>query len=282
MSEAERDAAMRVHRLDCWQHMRNIFLKHMSAAQAKHVGEQLQPQLEKFSAWERMSTEFSQLLRAAYREFHHGQRYYKGKGKEFWEWLRREYPAVFTLHLERAEGGRQDLDFDAAVPLYIMRPYFVEFLHGLVFGAEHSNILEDFLYTVFRSEEFIAMCRANALVDLILSRPLRFLAGKSHEMGEHGWSPVSNTRALDAAEQLLVRGAADGSCFLDEHLDPFQEIAAEQPVFAAWRKHTYEEQTVRAADGVTKHVKFERVRDELFNPADGANATAGVRSKTIE
>ena len=126
------------------------------------------------------------------------------------------------------------------------------------------------------------MCRANALIDLILSRPLRFLAGKSHEMGEHGWSPVSNTRALDVAEQLLVRGAADGSCFLDADLDPIEQIAAEQPKFAAWRTFMYKEQTVRAADGVTKHVKFERVRDELLNPADGVNSSAGVRSKTIE
>ena len=40
-------------------------------------------------------------------EFHHGGRYYKGKGKEFAKWLRDNYPKVFVMHLERAEGGRQ-------------------------------------------------------------------------------------------------------------------------------------------------------------------------------
>ena len=64
-----------MHKLDCYQHMRNIFLKEMSSAQAKHVAEELKPQLDAFSSWERMSTDYSQLLRAAYKEFHHGNKY---------------------------------------------------------------------------------------------------------------------------------------------------------------------------------------------------------------
>ena len=74
LSEAEQVTATRVHKLDCYQHLRNIFLKEMSAAQAKHVAEELQPHLDAFSSWERMSTEYSQLLRAAYKEFHHGNK----------------------------------------------------------------------------------------------------------------------------------------------------------------------------------------------------------------
>jgi len=123
-------AASRVHKLDCYQHLRNIFLKEMSAAQAAHVAEELKPRLELFSSWDRMTTEYTQLLRAAYKEFHHGNKYYKGKGRQFWAWLKDHYPTAFALHFERAEGGRQDLDYDAAVPLYIMRPYIVEFLHS--------------------------------------------------------------------------------------------------------------------------------------------------------
>ena len=75
LSEQEQVTATRVHKLDCYQHLRNIFLKEMSAAQAKHVAEELQPHLDAFSSWERMSTEYSQLLRAAYKEFHHGNKY---------------------------------------------------------------------------------------------------------------------------------------------------------------------------------------------------------------
>lgn len=78
MSEAEKENATRTHCCDCWQHLRNIFLAEMSSKQAAHVQEELKPELETFSAWERMSTNFDQLLRASFKEFHHSCRYYKG------------------------------------------------------------------------------------------------------------------------------------------------------------------------------------------------------------
>ena len=103
--------------------------------------------------YERMTTDFDQMLRADYKEFHHGGRYYKGKGVPYGEWLCDTHPDAFIIKLERAEGGRQDLDYDAAVPLYINRKYVIEFLHPLVFGADHSNILEDFLYVTHKAVE---------------------------------------------------------------------------------------------------------------------------------
>ena len=75
MSEQQQQQATRVHQLDCYQHLRNIFLKEMSSAQQKHVAEELKPHLDAFSSWERMTTEYSSLLRAAYKEFHHGNKY---------------------------------------------------------------------------------------------------------------------------------------------------------------------------------------------------------------
>lgn len=75
MSEAERERSVRTHHVDCWQHLRNIFLAEMSAAQARHVKMELQEELDTFSSWERMSTDFAQLLRASFKEFHHSHRY---------------------------------------------------------------------------------------------------------------------------------------------------------------------------------------------------------------
>lgn len=107
LSEVERDLATRTHKIDCWQHIRNIFLAEMSRAQAAHVQEELKAELDTFSSWERMSTNFDQLLRASFKEFHHSCRYYKGQGRSFNVWLRECYPTSFCLHLERADGGRQ-------------------------------------------------------------------------------------------------------------------------------------------------------------------------------
>ena len=259
----------RVHGLDCWQHLCNIFLKEMSSAQTKHVAEDLKPHLDTYSSWDRMTTHYTQLLRASYKELHHGNKYYKGKGQAFWDWLRKKHPTVLAIHFERAEGRRQDLNFDAAVPLYVMRPYIIECLHTLVFGAAHSNILEDFLYTSFRSKQFIAMTRANAIIDLTVSRPLRWLVGNSYKLTN--WSPLSMGRAM-VENVLFEKASLDGAVLLDPARDIFKEIADEQPLFAAYRKYMYEEDHVYPPDGKTKHLTFELVRNELLNPQD-ASAT---------
>ena len=166
-----------------------------------------------------------------------------------------------------------------------MRPYIVEYLHSVVFGADHSNILEDFLYYAFRSEQFIAMTRANAVIDLVISRPMRWLSGSSYLL--ENWSPSSMGRALDLVEQLLVKAEADGSVLLDASLvgpdgTLFKEIADEQPLFHEYLKYMYEEETVVGPDGVTKHLCWQLARDEIFTPTDATNATASVKQRVIE
>lgn len=172
----------------------------------------------------------------------------------------------------------QDLDYDAAVPLYINRKYFIEFLHDRVFEKNHSNILEDFLYVTFRSLQYVAMVRANAIVDLLISRPLRWLSGKSSQL--HQWSPRSMGEALDLVDDLLRRAQHDGSLLLDASLDIFKSIADKQPLFAEWRRYTYEEDTVLAPDGHKKHLVWKMAREELLHPVDPTNRA--TRLKTIE
>lgn len=195
--------------------------------QARYVKEELKAELDTFGSWERMSTDFSQLLRASFKEFHHSHRYYKGHGRSYTFWLQETHGADFTIHLERADGGRQDLDYDAAVPLYVNRKYFVEFLHDRVFVKGHSNILEDFLYVTFRSVQFVAMARANAVFDFLISRPLRWLSGKSSHLPN--WSPRSMGRALDLVEQLLMRAQHDGKILLDGNLDFSSQLPMSSP-----------------------------------------------------
>jgi hypothetical protein len=83
MSEAEQAHAARVHKLNCWNHLRNIFLNPMSKAQADLVAEELKEELEQFTAWERMSTSFDQLLRSSYKEFHRGKSTTRARGESF-------------------------------------------------------------------------------------------------------------------------------------------------------------------------------------------------------
>ena len=288
LSEDEQTHITRVHKLDCWQHMRNIFLNEMSTIQSKLVANELKPQLDAFASWERMTTDFSQLLRAAEKEFHHHCAYYKGKGREYNYDLTTNHPTAFVIHFERADGGRQDLDYDAAIPLYINRKYMVSFLHPIVFGGNHSNILEDFLYLTFTALEYIAMVRANAIIDLLVSRPLRWLTGSAYTLDS--FSPVTmltirdgkplHPAPIDLVEDLFKKGEADGSLLLDATLDIFKPVADVQPLFANYRKYMYEEQFVFAPDGKTKHLIYKLAREEIFNPTDPTNQK--TRLKTIE
>ena len=285
LSEEERVHVTRTHKLDCWNHMRNIFLAPMSKAMAKQVATDLKQHLDAFTSWERMTTNFDQLLRACYKEFHHGNRYYKGKGREFWVWLKQNYPAVFVMHLERAEGGRQDLDYDAAVAMYIIRRYMVEFLHLHVFGADHSNILEDFLYITLSAVEYIAMLRANAIIDLLISRPLRFLSGSAYKL--NNFSPLSlgtvgKKGALDITEEVMVRASTDGSILLDRSLDIYAPIRSEQPRFQEWHDHMFTKAHCLGPDNKTKHFHWKLALDEVLSPTDPTNACQAVREKTIQ
>ena len=67
LSAAEQERLVSSHTQHCFNHIRNIMLKPMSAAQSAHVREGLQEQLERFSSWERMETDFEKLLRAVYK-----------------------------------------------------------------------------------------------------------------------------------------------------------------------------------------------------------------------
>lgn len=82
--------------------------------------EELSVQLQQFAAWEHMTTQYDQLLRAVYKEFHIGGRYYKGKGADFASWMLEQHPDAFFMHIERADGGRQVSKF---VALALLHPH---------------------------------------------------------------------------------------------------------------------------------------------------------------
>lgn len=276
LSDEARNEKLRMHLLDCHQHIRNIFLGHMSRKLSEHMKQELAHQLQAFASWERMSTDFDQLLRGCYKDFHHGCNYYKGHGADFTSWMLEHYPDSFYMLLERAEGGRQDLDFDASVPIYMDRQYYVEYLQARVYSRDH--ILDDFLFKSLTTEQFIASSRANAVIDLRVSRHLRWLSGKSAELTN--WSPLKNNWALELVEAVFEKAKDDGSVLLDPELDIFQPITNEQPLFRAYLKHMFEHDAVLSPNGKTRHLHYKLALAELLTPQDATNAR--TTAKTIE
>ena len=118
--------------------------------------------------------------------------------------------SAFYIELERAPGSRQDLSFDGAVPIYASRVPISKFLQELVYQPDHANLLEDFLWQALGCSEMVAQLRAHTLVDLLISRPLRWLAGKSAQLND--WSIYSMAGALDLVELPLVTTADKLRC----------------------------------------------------------------------
>ena len=178
-----------------------------------------------------------------------------------------------AMPFERAAGGRQDLAFDGAVPIFVNREIILDFLRGLeVPGAD--NQLEKFLRRVLSCNEVTAALRVNTLWKYIFSEPARWLAGKAGALND--WSIDSSSRVLDLIEEAMVKVAADGHTLLDPSFDPFAAIAAEQPAFADWRTELMQRKR-KTPDG-TQYAYNERALSEARSPAGAGNAQATERA----
>jgi len=270
LSNAERTARSRVYEGDCMQHLRNVVLDAMLAAATAHLKGELEESLDAFSSFERMSTDPMNLIRAVHKEFHPTGDYYKGKNDQFHDWRGRTHPSSFFFRLERAGSGRQDLGFDAALPIFLDRAILCEFLSLFVMLPDHSNILEAFLWAVLGCQEMVAFLRALTLFDLLLSRPWRWLAGSSSTLKR--WSINKMGEVLDHVETALEEVADDGKKLLQPDFDPFASVAAEQPAFAAWRKESADA-TIKAPDG-RRHRLMELALAEAQQPRDKVNKDA--------
>jgi len=276
LGEAERKAKMAVYLGDCWQHMRNIFLDHMARQAEAHLQEELAESLQNFSSYERMTTNGMQLIRAVYKHLHPGGDYAKGNGVEFDSWRLEDCKSVMFMRLERAAGGRQDLEFDGSLPIFVNRPVLLQYLAPRCLAPGHENVLESFLWSVLSSVEMGALLRVNTLFDLLLSRPMRFLCGSSAQLTD--WSIYSMGAVLDEIAKGLDEIASDGHRLLDPELDLFAGVAANQPAFGEWRAAEMQH-VIKSPDGAS-HLVYQRALSEARQPTHAANT--GTTDLTVE
>jgi len=276
--EDEKAHKVRTHQADCWIHLRNIWFGAASKAIAVEVKEGLAADLDNFSYYERITTDIMQLIRAVYKEFHGGGGYAKGKGrKDYHVWLEANYPEAFYINESRAAGGRQDLEYEACVAVYVNRPYYVEFLAMLMTDIAHSNILEDYLFVVLISVEMLAAVRTYAIFYVTFITELRFLTGSGHLLTD--WSPASMAKVADKLEEWMLEGASEPQAIvdlLDSSDSPFSSIEREQPLFAGYRKREAEA-TASSPNGKVQHARDSKVRAALARPFDDASNRATTR-----
>ena len=211
------DQRLRCLEIDCYNHLRNVWLGGMAKKLTARLKATLHDELEAIDRRLRVSTSMEAVLRAMDKEFSLNANYAKGHGQLFFEWMEHNHPNELLLHVERTSGSRQDLCVEGAGALYLNRVYYIEFLDERLrtCGAE-GNILQENLFIILSSLEMIAQARLCSIVHLTICMPMRWLAGNSHELAEFDWSARSNGRAIDLLERSLEAIVADPSKILDE------------------------------------------------------------------
>ena len=271
LSEERRDEVCKAYVGRCQQHLRNIIINAMSLKQTAILKVDLEDSLAEFTSFERMSVDVNDLIRSVSKEMHASQAYALGKGREATAWQKATHPSAPHMPYERAEGSRQDIALDGAVPIFWNRKRALEFLQGLkVPGAD--NKLENFLLTVLSCNEMTAALRVNTLWKYIFSEPARWLAGKA---GELGWGLDDSSALNDMIEAMVKEVAADGERLLDPAFDPFGALAAKIPEFAAWREERLK-QAITSADGTVYQI-HRLVLAEARDPVDAGNTQATPR-----
>jgi hypothetical protein len=132
------------------------------------------------------------------KEFAFTANYAKGHGHAFHDWMRRYHPGKLMMPVIRTLGGdRQDSSFEGALPVYMGRKFFVQWLHEELCSSSKENILQTNMLIILRSVEMIAQLRIASIVFMAVVVPMRWLAGKTHELAHHNWSERSMGRATD-------------------------------------------------------------------------------------
>ena len=264
------DRRLHVLEIDCYNHLRNVWLGGMAKQLTARLKATLHEQLETIDRRLRVSTSMESVLRAMDKEFSLNANYAKGHGQLFNEWMQHTHPGELLLHVERASGSRQDLAVEGAGALYLNRTYYIEFLDERLrtCGAE-GNILQENLFIILSSLEMIAQARVCSIVHLAICMPMRWLAGNSHDLAEYGWSVRSNGRAVDLLERSLKEIVAKPSLFVDEEFmyGIFWELMEEMPPFRDFMTYMYESKSMATVgSSSTDRLPLNVLWDELFHP----------------
>ena len=158
------DSEIKVYELDCWDHLRNIWLNQVNIVLSKTLMEDLDEQLKDLPPNIRIHTDIIQLLRAVEKECSTSANYAKGSGSELWYFLRRYHPGEYFFPFARACGGtRQDVGLEGSPAVYMNLPFLVAFFNDRL-SICSDDLLQKSLYMSLQSVQFIAMLRVLSIL----------------------------------------------------------------------------------------------------------------------
>ena len=107
-----------VLQVDCWHHLRNIWLGGMGKCLTTFLNNLLKDSLDEIDPRLRVTPGMEGILRACDKEFSLCANYPKGHGELFNTWTKEHHPGSLLLHVERATGSRNDLIVEGSGAVY--------------------------------------------------------------------------------------------------------------------------------------------------------------------
>ena len=121
-------------------------------------------------------------------------------------------PVICTLG-----GDHQDSSFEGALLVYMGHKMFVQFLHEKLCSSSKETILQTNMFNIIlRATKMITQLRIASIIFIAAVIPMRWLAGKTHELGHRNWLERLMGRAVDLMSNAFVEVKSDGDLMLDE------------------------------------------------------------------
>ena len=112
-------------------------------------------------------------------------------------------------------GDCQDSSFEGALPIYMGRIFFVQFLYKELCSILKENILQTNMFIILRATEMIAQLRIASIVFMAVVVPMPWPAERTHKLAH------SNTlHGFDIDVELILIGSTASITAHHHHLLP--------------------------------------------------------------
>jgi hypothetical protein len=194
---------------DCHNHLRNVWFNAIDNYLGSHLDELLRKDLDLVPRGVRVSCRLSDVSIQCEKEVG-----LTANGDMFDSFLRCCQSDKRQLPIVRVMGGsRQDASFESALPIYDILDEMLEFIKDCLLTCENKLLRS--LYLILSSMEYIAQLHVASILFLVVVVPMRWLAGKTHELAHRGWGERSMGRAIDLLHVAFSKVQEDPSLLLD-------------------------------------------------------------------